>query len=155
MKIHSLCLAFVLAFGPAGAALAQQQIRADMKVDDIIAKQNAIRTDMQAARNGWETLTPEKRSELTRQQEQVFALLQGKRTIGDLAPDQQAEVTNLLSSIETTATGAEDERMICVRERKMGSNFPQRVCRTMGQMRRERESTQGQLQDSNTRRGGR
>lgn len=154
MKIQSLCLALVLAVGAIGPAMAQATIDKTQKVDGIVAKQNQIRTDVQAARNGWETLTPEKRNEVLQQQDQVLSLLQGKQTIGDLAPDQQVEVTNLLSAIETTASGAEDERIVCARERKVGSNMPQRVCRTVGQMRREREATQSQLQNSNSRRGG-
>ena len=46
---------------------------------------------------------------------------------------------------KAVAMNAEDERMICTRERKMGSNFTQRVCRTVGQLRREREAARDGL----------
>jgi hypothetical protein len=155
MKAQSLVIAIVLAcVACIGNATAQETIDKTQRVDQIVEKQARIRADVQASRNGWETLSQEKRDEVLKQQDQALGMLQGKQTIGDLMPDQQVEVVNLLSAIETTATGAEDERIVCVRERKVGSNMPKRVCRTVGQMRREREATQNEVQNANSRQGG-
>ena len=73
-------------------------------------------------------------------------LLEGKQTIADLNPDQQIKAANLLESIKAAVTGAEDQRKVCTRERKIGSNFTQRVCRTAGEMRAEREATRTGLE---------
>lgn len=146
MKPPYLTLALVLAFAGSAQAAELATIDKTQRVDAIVEQQKQIRGDIQAAHNGWETLAQEKRNEVLKDQDQLFVLLQDKQTIGDLAPDRQVEAANLLSSINAIATNAEDERMICTRERKVGSNFTQRVCRTVGQIRREREATQNGLQ---------
>lgn len=146
MKIQTLALALVFACGGIGQAIAQATIDTTQRVDQIVEQQDQIRADVKASRDGWETFSQEKRDEVLHQQDRLLVLLEGKQTIGDLGPDQQVEAANLLASIKATATGAEDERMVCTRERKVGSNFPKRVCRTVGQMRREREMTRDGLQ---------
>ena len=146
MKVQPLTLVLALAFAGIGHAADLATIDKTQRVDAIVEQQKQIRGDIQAAHNGWETLTQKKRDEVLKEQDRLFTLLDGKQTIGDLEPDRQIDAANLLASINATATGAEDERMICTRERKVGSNFTQRVCRTVGQIRREREATQNGLQ---------
>jgi hypothetical protein len=155
MKIQTIALALALAFGGAGHAMAQTSMNVVTKtttidktqrVDAIIEQQNQIRADIKASHNGWDGLSQDKRDEVLRDQDRLFVLLQGKQTIGDLAPDRQVDAANLLESIKAIALNAEDERMVCTRERKMGSNFTQRVCRTVGQLRREREAARDGLQ---------
>ena len=148
MKVQSLALALALTLAAAGIGHATELATIDkaQRVDAIVEQQNQIRVEVKAARNGWEALPQEKRSEVLAQQDRLFALLQDKQTIGDLEPDRQVEAANLLASINATVTGAEDERMVCTRERKVGSNFSQRVCRTVAQMRREREATREALE---------
>ena len=146
MKVQYLTLAVVLAVAGIAHAGNLATIDKTQRVDVIVEQQKQIRADIQASHKGWETLTQEKRDEVLREQDQLFVLLDGKQTIGDLEPDRQVDAANLLASINATVTGAEDERMICTRERKMGSNFTQRVCRTVGQIRREREASRDGLE---------
>lgn len=146
MKLQFLALAFALSVAGIAHAADVATIDKTQRVDAIVAQQTQIRGDVQASRNGWETLSQEKRSEVLKDQDRLFQLLQDKQTIGDLEPDRQVEAANLLSSINAVATNAEDERMVCTRERKVGSNFTQRVCRTVAQLRREREAARDALQ---------
>lgn len=147
MKIQTIALALTLAIGGIGNAMAQNAtIDTTQRVDQIVEQQNQIRAEVKASRNGWDALSQDKRDEVLKDQDRLFVLLQDKQTIGDLEPDRQVEAANLLSSIKAIATNAEDERMICTRERKMGSNFTQRVCRTVAQLRREREAARDALQ---------
>lgn len=146
MKIQIFALALALAVGGIGQATAQETIDKTQRVDQIVQQQTQIRADVTASRNGWDALPQEKRDEVLKQQDRLFVLLQDKQTIGDLGLDQQVEAANLLASIKATVTGAEDERMVCTRERKMGSNFTQRVCRTVAQLRREREAARDAVQ---------
>ena len=154
MKIQTLALVLALAIGGVGHAMAQTTtdvvsqtttIDKTQRVDAIVDQQNRIRADIKASCNGWDGLSQDKRDEVLKDQDRLFALLQGKQVIGDLQPDRQVEAANLLESIKAVAMNAEDERMICTRERKMGSNFTQRVCRTVGQLRREREAARDGL----------
>ena len=122
-------------------ALAGDPIDTRQAVRPIIEQQQRIRDDVNAVRNGWEEIPAPERLAVLRDQDQVFSLLDGKETIAELAPGQQIKVANLLESINAAVTGAEDQRRICTRERKVGSHFPTRVCRTVGQIRKEREAT--------------
>lgn len=146
MRRILLALALVVAV-PAAFANSNRPttIDTDQPVKDIIEQQQRIRADVTAVRNGWDEISQAQRETLLRQQDQVFIMLEGKQTIADLAPQRQVEVANLLESIKATITGVEDERRICTRERKVGSHFPARVCRTVGQIRREREATRDAL----------
>lgn len=146
MKIRILALSIALAFAGIAHAADVATIDTAQRIDAILAQQDVIRGDVQASRNGWETLSQEKRAEVLKDQDRLFVLLKDKQTIGDLEPDRQVEAANLLSSIKAVATNAEDERMVCTRERKVGSNFTKRVCRTVAEMRREREATRDALQ---------
>jgi hypothetical protein len=148
MKIQTFAFSIALAFAGIAHAADLATIDKTQRVDAILSQQAEIRGDVQAPRNGWDALPQEKRSEVLRDQDRLFQLLQDKQTIGDLAPDRQVEAANLLSSIKAIATNAEDERMVCTRERKVGSNFTQRVCRTVAEMRREREAARDGLQRS-------
>ncbi len=122
-------------------ALAGDPIDTRQAVRPIIEQQQRIRDEVNTVSNGWEEIPAAKRLAVLRDQDELFALLQGKQTIAELAPGQQIKVANLLESIKAVVTGAEDQRRICTRERKVGSHFPTRVCRTVGQIRREREAT--------------
>lgn len=138
MKPLFLCLALAVV---APASMARSDIDSTRSVRAIVEQQQRIREEVSAKRNGWEEVPAEKRNAVLRDQDQVFMLLEGKQTVADLTPNQQVKVANLLESIKAAVTGAEDQRRICTRERKIGSHFPTRVCRTVGQIRKEREAT--------------
>lgn len=127
-------------------ALARSDIDTTQSVRTIVEQQQRIREEVNAKRNGWEEIPAAKRGAVLRDQDQLLMLLEGKQTIGDLNPDQQIKAANLLESINAAVTGAEDQRKVCTRERKIGSNFTQRVCRTAGEMRAEREATRTGLE---------
>lgn len=138
--MHRLLLLVALMMANPAAA-ARNDLNTAQPVPAIVEQQQRIREEVLAQRNGWEEVPPAKRNAVLRDQDELLMLLEGKRTIADLKPEQQVEVANLLESINAAITGAEDERKICTRERKVGSHFPARVCRTVGQIRREREAT--------------
>lgn len=128
------------------AAMARSDIDTSQSVQSVVEQQQRIREEVTAKRNGWEEVPAKKRSAVLRDQDQLLMLLEGKQTIGDLNPDQQIKAANLLESINAAVTGAGDQRKVCTRERKIGSNFTQRVCRTAGDMRAEREATRTGLE---------
>jgi hypothetical protein len=142
--VLSCAIAFSLVAGPAAAS--RRYIDVNQSAQAIIEQQQRIREEVTTERNGWDEIPAMKRSAVLRDQDEVFMLLEGKQTIADLNPDQQVKVANLLESINAAVTGAEDQRKICTRERKVGSNFTQRVCRTAGEIRAEREATRTGLE---------
>lgn len=124
----------------ASTAFAASTIDTTQRIDAIVAQQQRIRTEVQAHKNGWEDVPAATRYQVLRDQDRLFTMLEGKQVIGDLPADRQLEAANLLENIKAAVTGAEDQRKVCTRERKVGSNFTQRVCRTVAQIRKEREA---------------
>ncbi|HJW46872.1 MAG TPA: hypothetical protein VJ484_10350 [Lysobacter sp.] len=116
-------------------------IRTDQSVDEIVIQQQQIQADAKAGRNGWDSISPDKKSELASKQQRIFALLEGKHSVADLYPSDQVELANALEWIKALATNAEDERQVCTRERTTGSNRTTTSCSTVGEIRRRREAT--------------
>ena len=116
-------------------------INTKQSVDELVAQQQQIRKDVKAEARGWDAIPQSKRSELLAKQEEMFALLAGKRTLGDLNETEQIEVVDRVEWIKALANNAEEERQVCRRERKTGSNRVVTVCRTMADINRDRERT--------------
>ena len=116
-------------------------IQTRQRVDQIIAQQQQIRAEAKQGTRGWDNIPQAKRGELMTKQDRLFKLLDGKQTIGDLPETEQVEVANTLEWIKALANNAEDERQVCQRERQTGSNMPTTVCRTVADMRRQRETS--------------
>ncbi len=133
--------ALLLLFIGSPAVEASDAIRADQSVDEIVIQQQQIQADAKAGKNGWETISPEQKSELASKQQRIFALLEGKHTVADLYPSDQVELANALEWIKALATNAEDERQVCTRERTTGSNRTTTTCSTVGEIRRRREAS--------------
>ena len=123
------------------AVEASGALRTDQAVDEIVIQQQQIQADAKAGRNGWDSIAPEKKSELATRQQRIFALLEGKRRVADLYPSDQVELANNLEWIKALATNAEDQRQVCTRERTTGSNRTTTSCSTVGEIRRRREAT--------------
>ncbi|MEP6634281.1 MAG: hypothetical protein ABJA62_08745 [Luteimonas sp.] len=121
------------------------------KVDDVVAQQKQIRADMLAGKSHYAAMPESKRDELVRKQDHLFAVLDGKQSSSDLSPDQYADAFNTLEWIEGTINNDDANRMICRREKTLGSNRTARVCRTVAQMELERERARVDMDQSNNR----
>ncbi|HEX2082739.1 MAG TPA: hypothetical protein VHF86_04555, partial [Xanthomonadaceae bacterium] len=80
-------------------------------------------------------------------QDVVFDLLEGKSSMDELNEHDRVRVFNSLQSINAAIANKEDERVVCVRERRVGSNMVERVCRSRAEMRRQRDAARKELQD--------
>ena len=124
-------------------------INTKQSVDELVAEQQKIRKDVTAEARGWDAIPKSKRSELLTKQDEMFALLTGKQTLSDLNEIERIEVADSVEWIKALADNAEEERQVCRRERKTGSNRVETVCRTVADMNRDRErSKNGLRQDS-------
>jgi hypothetical protein len=139
-RLWPAAVAALLLIG-APAVAASDTLRTDQSVDEIVIQQQQIQADARADRNGWDTISAEKKSELALKQERIFTLLEGKRRVADLYPSDQVELANALEWIKALATNAEDERQVCRRERTTGSNRTTTSCSTVGEIRRRREAS--------------
>ncbi len=70
------------------------------------------------------------RLDLARHKQQVRDLLAGKQTLDELHMRDRVAAFNALEVIHGIVTGEHEERVICRREHKLGSNRPQTNCMT-------------------------
>lgn len=80
-------------------------------------------------------LSEKDRQDLAKHEQHVRNLLAGKQTLDELQMRDRVAAFNALEVIHGIVTGERENRMICRREHKLGSNRPQTNCMTA----RERE----------------
>lgn len=94
--------------------------------------QRDLRADVESKK--FRHIREAQRRELFKAQEQIFTLLDGKRSIEELSHEQQIELYNAQHLIAGIVTDAELDRPICKREKRVGSNRAETVCTTKRQM---------------------
>ncbi|SFL14806.1 hypothetical protein [Lysobacter sp. cf310] len=125
--------------------------RGVLQFESIRSQQTEIRAAVQAGSGRYKDMSVNARGELLAKQDHLFQLMQGKQSTQDLNEDQKTDVFNTLEWIEAAINKADDERMICERRPVLGSTRKERVCKTAGQMRAEREATRERLDNREVR----
>lgn len=115
---------------------------------EIIADQREIRSNIDAAKGRFAEMPDVKRKAIIADQATVFALLEGKASSEDLSPAQKVEASNALERITAAINNREDERIVCERQKATGSNRVTRVCKSIAQIRVEREEARKNMQVS-------
>ena len=148
--MHTRLKALVLALALAVPALASAD-NGGLKFDDIRTQQDEIRAGVIARSGPYKDMDSKTRTELLTRQTEILTLIDGKHVPADLNQDQRTRVFNHLEWIEAAINGAEDERLICERRATIGSNRKTRVCKTVAQLREERERSREQLDPTQNR----
>jgi hypothetical protein len=105
----------------------------------IVAQQKEIRSQIEAREGRYEDMPGVKRASILRNQDILFALLEGKAGIDALNIEQKTVAFNALQSINAAINDKEDERLVCEKRKPAGSNRVERVCRSMAQIKADRE----------------
>jgi len=111
-----------------------------LPTDAIRGEQAQITSGIEARSGAFKDLPASTREQLLAQQATVLRLIEGKQTTGELDASQQGELFTALESIETMVSKANDDRVVCESVRTLGSHRKERVCRTAGQIRKQREA---------------
>ena len=106
---------------------------------EIIQQQTALRAEVLSGKGAFKDMDASARNDLLRNQEILFDLLKDKELTTQLSETDQVRVSNSISSIVALVNNAEDDRMICRREKMTGSHRPETICKTVAQRRVERE----------------
>ncbi len=139
-KLH---LAMVLAAGMfAQSALAAT---APLNLGEIKAQQQEIRAGVMAGTGRYKDMPETTKDELLAQQGRLLRMIEGKQDPSELTDDQRVEAFNILEAIEATINHAEDDQMVCVREKRTGSLQVVRVCRTQRDIREARDRARRQM----------
>jgi hypothetical protein len=118
-----------------------------LRSGDILAQQREIRADMDARTDRYVDMPRSTRKAILADQDRLAVLLEGKADTSQLDPSSMDEVVSLLASINAAVNRTGDERLICTREARIGSNYMTRVCRTPSQLREQQAAGQKLLND--------
>jgi hypothetical protein len=139
----------------AALALASFTVAADgsaplksLDITAIMTQQKQIQEDIIAQRGPYKELPDTKRVELLSRQASMMRLIDGKTSMTELSPDQQVEVFNTLEWMEVAINqDSDDERMVCRREKALGSTRTTRICRTAAQEREAKERAREEFEN--------
>jgi hypothetical protein len=109
-------------------------------------QQAEIRAGVLAKTGPYAKLEENKRHELLDRQARMLVLIEGKQNAGELTERDRTEVFNTLEWIEATVNNTGDERLVCERTRKTGTNRLVRTCKTEREWREYREFTRRELE---------
>lgn len=110
-----------------------------LDVPKIVAQQQELRAEAMAKKGRYRDMPEGKRQELIAKQDSVLRTLNGKQSEQDLSAEDRLEMFNSLEWIEATINQAEDDRMVCKREKRTGSHMNETVCKTVAERRKEKE----------------
>lgn len=139
-----LILAGLILLGAASASLLAQE-HPNLDARAILAQQAGIRAEAVARTGRYKDMPTAKLDELFALQDKVSGQLAGRATTTELPEQDQIAVFNALEAISAIINQAEDERMICERQRPVGSNRTRTVCRSVAQRRQDREDAEKQV----------
>lgn len=129
----------------AGHAVAGDDVVA--RSGEILAEQRAIRADMDALKGRYADMPLVKREKIAANQDRLFALLEGTVDTSELDPADRTEAFNLQQAIAAAINDREDERIVCERIKRTGSHRVTRVCKSVAQMRAEREAARASMEN--------
>lgn len=126
-------------------ASASQPMHPNVDAQAIRAQQATIRSEILSGAGPYQQLDPKSRDAILQHQERLTALLRNVDRTTDLPERRQIDVFNTLEAISALINRDPDGRMVCWRERPVGSNRTQTACMTVAQMRAEREASQTEI----------
>jgi hypothetical protein len=113
---------------------------------EIVSQQQEIREEIQARAGRYKDMPGVKRESILKDQDRLFALLAGKHSIDELDAGQRVDAFNVLQSINAAINNKEDERVICEARKPIGSNRTERVCRSLAQIKADRDTARKGMQ---------
>ncbi len=106
---------------------------APQSVAEILQFQHALRAKLEARDGEYSKFDESAVHRMESAQDQVFHMLNGVSSLSQLTQDQKINLSNALDQVKATLLANEDNRVICHRERKTGTNLLERHCETVAQ----------------------
>lgn len=151
-RVRALAAIFAVAFSmgcclPAIAqtASAPQAETQPPTLRQIVDQQKQLRADVVSKKGAFKDLTQVERDELTKKQDRILQLLEGRDDISQLRAEESVEVFNHLEWVSAVVRNAEEDRQVCERSRTVGSNRFQVVCMTAKEYREHKERARQSL----------
>ena len=148
MKPFSLKpLAFAALLAVCAAPVWAQDDGVDDTVPEILHTQHALRTKLDNPTGEYSRFSPNDLATMRHAQDKIFLMLDGVTSLDQLKPDQKIELSNQLDQVKATLTNNEGNRLICYRERRIGTNLLEKRCETVDEREARAHDSQQQMQD--------
>jgi hypothetical protein len=139
MNLRYLLAALLLAATlPAIADDAAAPTVNNMSVQEFLAWHDGVAK--RATTKDFEALSRGDKEKLAGAQSQIREALAGKASMADLDEDTKVKVFNAHEQVVALVNKAEDQRLVCTQKKRIGSNRHQLECRTVAQIRADRDS---------------
>lgn len=115
-------------------------VHPNLDANAILTQQRQIRTEVEQRNGRYKDLPAAERESLLREQDKVFTLLRDRAAITDLPESDRIVVFNSLESISAIVNRAPEEKLVCERTRKVGSNRTETVCMTAAERAARRDA---------------
>jgi len=113
----------------AGAAFAQAPEQ-PQTVSEILQFQHALRGKLDQPNGEYSRFDEGQIARMKHAQDNVFRMLSGVNSLNDLSENQKIEVSNSLDEVKAILLANEGNRLICYREKKIGTNLLTKRCET-------------------------
>lgn len=117
-------------------------------LDALRTAQRDLQAEISAGRGAYKDMPPERRDALLKDQARLLAMIEGRASLRELDPAERSAVQTLVAQVEAAQRQAEDDRIVCRRERRTGTNVASNVCRSVGERRSDREAARTFIQGS-------
>lgn len=139
----SLSLFFCSAAAFADSTDPQSQ-DAPQSVSEILTIQKDLRSKLDNPTGEYSHFSEADIAKMKRAQDSVFSMLSGVDSLDQLNLDQKTSLSNSLDMIKATLLADEGNRLICYRERKIGTNIVTKRCETVAERNaRAKEAAEG------------
>ena len=117
---------------------------APQTVSEILHVQKDLRSKLDNPTGEYSHFSEADIAKMKRAQDSVFSMLSGVDSLDQLNLDQKTSLSNSLDMIKATLLSDEGNRLICYRERKIGTNIVTKRCETVAERNaRAKEAAQG------------
>lgn len=110
-----------------------------LRIGTVLTEQTQLRVELEAGSGRAAKLSAAKRADLLARQQELLDILTGKKAATELTESQRLFAQDTLAWIDAAVEDDNDERVVCRREKTLGSNMVTRKCRTVAQMRLDQE----------------
>jgi len=143
MRLRKLAAAAVLGLVVFASAAAAE--RASLQLDEIRKEQALIRAGIDQRTGSYKDLSAANRDQLLAEQHRLLGLIEGRRTAEELTEIQARQVNESVENIRGLLAQSDDDRLVCERRARLGSNRKERVCRTVAQIRADHEAARNNM----------
>lgn len=112
-------------------------------VSEILTIQKDLRSKLDNPTGEYSRFSEHDIATMKHAQDDVFRMLSGVDSLDQLNLDQKTKLSNSLDEIKATLASNRDNRLICYRERRTGTNLVEKRCETAGEREaRSRDATE-------------